>query len=285
MTALFVDHLTAIDAAILCPRRGLVGESWMADIVLEGPLDEQGMVMDFSHVKKRIKQAIDEWVDHTLIVPTRMKQLEMEEKGGQHLLRLTDATGQQLVHEAPRAAVSLIDAEEITCESLGAYLEARLPEVVSDSVEQVKVTLRHEEIPGAYYHYTHGLKKHDGHCQRIAHGHRSAIEIYKDGERDAQLEQGWADAWKAIYLATEEDVQSRPKKGGKEYLRFAYTSREGSFALELEKSRCVLMPLDTTVEHIACFIAATTAQKRPGHHFKVKAFEGIHKGAIAEIKN
>jgi len=48
-----------------------VGESWIADVVLGGELDEQGMVFDFSHVKRAIKQVIDAQVDHRLVVPKR----------------------------------------------------------------------------------------------------------------------------------------------------------------------------------------------------------------------
>ena len=50
---LFVDNLTNVDFSYLDADRGVVGETWLASIVLEGALDEQGMVCDFGIVKKK----------------------------------------------------------------------------------------------------------------------------------------------------------------------------------------------------------------------------------------
>jgi hypothetical protein len=59
---LFVNNLTNIDFSYLCPDRGLVGETWLVNIVLKGPIDPQGMVCDFGKVKKTLRT----WLDATL---------------------------------------------------------------------------------------------------------------------------------------------------------------------------------------------------------------------------
>jgi len=55
---LFVDQLTNLDFSYLDDKRGIVGETWLAHIELEGKLDKQGMICDFSHVKKKIRTSI-----------------------------------------------------------------------------------------------------------------------------------------------------------------------------------------------------------------------------------
>jgi 6-pyruvoyl-tetrahydropterin synthase len=276
MSRLFVEHLTVIDCASLDARRGLVGQSWIVDLELEGELDDQSMVLDFGLVKKQIKRAIDEGPDHSLIVPARHPGLRLESSQSQVQVWFDCAIG-PIVHHSPPAAVTLLDAAEVTPRALAAELETSLLHVVPANVHRLRVQLREELIAGACYHYTHGLKKHDGHCQRIAHGHRSRIEIRVDGERDPQLEQLWASRWTDIYLATREDIV-RQRDGR---LCTEYQSREGHFRLELPVARCALLETDSTVERIAEHIAEQIAALRPGRAIEVRAYEGVHKGAVA----
>ena len=156
-------------------------------------------------------------------------------------------------------------------------LQPLLAAVVPANVAEVVIGLREEVIHGPYYHYTHGLKKHAGHCQRIAHGHRSRVEIRIDGQRDAELEAAQAACWADIYLGTAEDLQS--DANGRH--RYEYRSAEGAFALELPAGRCELLASDTTVECIADHLADRAAVARPGREIAVRAFEGVMKGAIA----
>ena len=277
LSSLFVEQLTVIDCAYLDAQRGVVGESWIVDIELRGELDAQSMVLDFGEVKKRLKRALDDSADHTLIVPRRHAGLSVHEAGGRVDLEFRGPTAGAIEHSSPAIAVTLLDAEAVTAEALAAHLKPVLAAVVPANVAELVLNLRSEAISGPYYHYTHGLKKHAGHCQRIAHGHRSRIEILVDGVRDTALEAEQAARWADIYLGTREDRVSTAN--GRE--RYEYAAAEGTFALELPAERCDLLETDTTVECIADHLAGLAVAARPGRDIAVRAYEGVMKGAIA----
>lgn len=276
MTILFVEQLTIIDCAFLDAQRGLVGESWIVDLELEGELDEQSMVLDFGEVKRRLKLSIDEVADHKLIVPTLAPELDFQRGSAAPALAFKSELG-LIEHRSPAAAVCLVRAARVDAASLSAHLHAAIRAQLPANVHALRLHLRNEEIPDAYYHYTHGLKKHAGHCQRIAHGHRSRLEIRIDGQRDAKREQVWAESWRDIYLGSTFDLVAR--SGGR--LRFEYGASEGKFALELPEERCELIGTDSTVECLAELIASRVAAERPRSKIEVRAYEGVMKGAVA----
>ncbi len=277
MTCLFVEQLTVIDCAYLDAVRGLVGQSWIVDIELEGALDEQSMVLDFGAVKKRLKRAIDDSADHRLLVPLQDPRLRLQQLPGDMVALRYDAASGAIDHRSPALALALIDATIITPEAVANDLQPLLQDAVPATVSALRLTLRQEHIEGASYHYVHGLKKHDGACQRIAHGHRSRLEVRIDGQRDPGLEQLIATHWTDIYLGTRSDVIAH--REGR--LHFAYAAREGHYELTLPESRCDLLDGDTTVEAIAGHLATRLAALRPGCPLEVRAYEGVMKGAIA----
>lgn len=281
---LFVNRLTVLDFSYLHPRRGLLGESWLVDIELGGELDDQGMVFDFGDVKREVKRTLDQRFDHRLLVPIRHRGLRLDQPSGSDRLSLTfeQAGGETIRFAGPRQAVALIDADQITESTLAEAAVAALRPLMPANVEAVRLALRPEPIDGAFFHYSHGLKHHGGNCQRIAHGHRSRIEIYTDDRRAPELEADWADRWRDIYIASREDLAGERQAEGVRYLRFAYTAAQGDFELELPARGCYLIEPHTTIEHLAQHLAETLKAARPGQRFTARVFEGIDKGAVGE---
>ena len=278
MAKLFVDNLTVMDFSFLDQARGVVGESWIVDIELTGELDEQGMVFDFGHVKKQIKQFIDAQADHRLLVPAASPACQTRIADERLLIDFELDSGAVIHHESPADAVLLLAADRIDLKQIAEDLQTQLMSILPENVESVLIKMRPEAIDGAYFHYSHGLQKHQGQCQRIAHGHRSRIEIVLDGTRSAELEAHWAERLSDTYIATESHIVDEFIHNGIEHLRLAYTAAQGDFVISLPKDQVFVMPLVSTVENIAIHLAERVAGDASGVVL-VKAFEGVGKGA------
>lgn len=281
---LFVDNLTNVDFSFLDPQRGLLGETYLANIKLQGELDEQGMVCDFGTVKKIVRHWLDTELDHRLAVPIHSPHITLVDEGDFLDIRWQFGQGTQFLHtRSPRDAIALVDAETLSPESIARWCITQLKSLFPDSVAQLELSFTREEAPGSYYHYSHGLKKHLGNCQRIAHGHRSRIDIWENGHKSSELEQLWANRWSDIYIGTRADIKAEPIYNNAPYYHFAYISQQGPFELTIPQKVCYLIETDSTVELIAQHFAQATKIERPNSVIRVKAYEGIHKGAIAEL--
>ncbi len=281
MTTLFVERLTVIDFSYLHPERGLLGESWLLDVELGGTLDAQGMVLDFGEVKRQVKQMVDSEFDHRLLIPQHYAGAQIEASDTGCTVRYRCRPGYSIYHRGPAAASCLLEVDEITPESVAAAIEARLQPGLPRNVSRIKIRLHAEQHGGHFYHVSHGLKRHAGNCQRIAHGHRSRIEIFENGRRSPDLEAAWAARWSDIYIGTEADLLAERQCDGVTYCRFGYRSGQGVFELELPKARCYLIASDSTVENLAQHIADRLKCEKPQARFEVRAYEGIGKGAVA----
>ncbi|BBQ26646.1 MULTISPECIES: 6-carboxytetrahydropterin synthase [Aeromonas] len=290
---LFVRDLTVIDSSYLCERRGMVGESWLVDIEMSGELNEMSMLLDFGRVKKLIKSIIDEEVDHKLLVPTECPLVHV------HALDNDESTvdllrpGRAIHLRCPTQGIAFIPAPQVDKESVTRYLLGVLAKRLPGNIKDLSLTLRQERIEGAFYHYSHGLKKHDGNCQRIAHGHRSPIEIEVDGARNEELELNWAERWADIYLGTEEDrvalgelalserAEASLKEGNAHYIGFKYVAPQGLFQLAMPAAEVEMIDTDTTIELLAHYIAREVKKQVGDKFVKIVAYEGVGKGAIA----
>ncbi len=90
----------------------------------------------------------------------------------------------------------------------------------------------------------------------------------------------WAERWEDIYLGTREDLIRQDENT----LHFAYRARQGDFALSIPTRCCELLECDTTVEQLAQYIADDLAASHPGRDVRVRAYEGIGKGAVASTR-
>ncbi|GAC14225.1 6-pyruvoyl trahydropterin synthase family protein [Aliiglaciecola lipolytica] len=287
---LFVNDLTVMDFSYLCAQRGMVGESWIVDVILDGELNEESMVLDFGKVKKELKFLIDEYVDHKLLVPAEhpFSIINRDPNTDEVKVDFLRPDGKSIHLLCPAEAYAFVYAEEVDIVSVGQYLKEVIATHLPSNVEGIELILRPEVINTPFYHYTHGLKKHDGNCQRIAHGHRSKIIVYENDELSLDWQEYWAQRWSDIYIGSEEDIISHQSglftqslSDSSQHFLFAYESSQGEFSLAIPKAECEIVNTDSTVECLAQYIAVELKQQRPDSDFKVLAYEGVGKGAIA----
>ncbi|QEM91005.1 isocitrate dehydrogenase [Kosakonia radicincitans] len=286
---LFVNNLTVVDCSILNPETGMVGDSFIVDVILEGGLNSEGMVMDFSLVKKTVKRKLDNMADHVLIVPVANNNININQSGLNVDVALLLPGGlTKCFISGPAESFLLINAPAVSQEGLEQLLEKHLMPELPTEIKGIKVKLRREAIIGESYQYSHGLKKHSGNCQRIAHGHRSAIYIYVDGQRNQHWENYWGGKWNNCYLVTEEDISpvEHLSPRARAYwhqglIASSYRGSQGYFEAMTLKGDTDILPCDTTVESLALFIKSTMHSFLPDAAIEVHAFEGVGKGAIA----
>ena len=277
MSTLFVNKLTNIDFSFLHPYQGLVGESWLLDIQLKGSLNEEGMVLDFGLVKKAVRDYVDTSIDHCLVVPKDYEGCKLFENDGRLTIDFTLADGRSIKHTSVASAVCLLEADVVSTDTVTTNILQALSEVIPENVEELDIQLYPQPGLDLFYRYSHGLRKHQGNCQRIAHGHRSDLKIFIDDQEDINWRNYWFEHWEDIYIGTRHHVVDESDS----HLHFQYEAEQGVFELSLPKAVCYLIDNESTVENIAQHLADETAKLNPGKQVKIMAFEGIGKGAIA----
>ena len=150
---LFVNDLTVMDFSYLCSERG-ISAKWIVDVELDGNLNEESMIQDFAIVKKQLKSLIDQYVDHKLLIPVEHQFTNIVREQPDELVRVDfERPEQRSIHlTCPADAYAFIYAETITMTSVGDYLQDILAIHLPNNVAGIKLSLRTELIPSAFYH-------------------------------------------------------------------------------------------------------------------------------------
>ena len=232
---------------------------------------------------------IDNLVDHVLVVPTGNKNVQVESSKSTTAVSLFQLDGLlKCFISGPPGAFLLLPSAGITVTDLEHVIEKAILSELPHGIGEVHISLESEVINGTSYHYSHGLKKHDGNCQRIAHGHRSAIHIYVEGQRSLRLELYWGERVNNTYLVCAEDIVSVGQLSATaaalwhpDIIASAYCGSQGRFELLTLNEDTYTLPGDTTVESLALYVHDTIRAHLPAVMLEVHTFEGIDKGAIA----
>jgi 6-pyruvoyl-tetrahydropterin synthase len=280
--ALFLRDFTVLDCALLDPELGLLGESLHVSAELTGDLDEKGFIFDFGPAKKTLKRVVDDEMDHRLVVPSECASIR---RSG---IRLEYGDG--LAYESPAEALVVIEGAALTLEALSDYLAAACLRALPKNVSAVKIELRAEARfeTEPNFRYTHGLRLHDGNCQRLFHGHRNPLEVWIDGRRSLRHEHWLSREWENVHFAHVDTVANldeldlplgRRLKDHPGIAEIEYSAPQGRFWGRLPTSRIVLMETEPSIENIARLGCELVRSQGVNGALRVVAYEGLNKGA------
>jgi len=128
-----------------CSR--LHGHSYIVRIKLEGELDENGMVMDFVVIKKKLRAMIAE-MDHKILLPARSKIVKITEKNGS-----VEVTSCKKRYVFPAEDVMMLDVTTTTAEEMARMMTEK---IIGDidlpaTVKSVSIGLDEERGQTAWY--------------------------------------------------------------------------------------------------------------------------------------
>ncbi len=270
---LFVENVTIIDYAYLRPDVRIAGDSLILTVELRGELDHNGFIVDFGKLKPMVKQLVDSELDHRLLLPDRDRELIVEEIGGRVIVRYGTLT-----YEAPPLAIARLDAIAITHDTISQRIQQLVAPHLSPNVSALRCHLARDARAEqqASFAYTHGLRHHDGNCQRLLHGHRGVFVVIWDGIRDPELEGTLIQRFDGAHFASARDVSGDA---------VAYRAAQGDFTALLPAGRIVSMAVEPTIENIAqfAFEELVRGQGLDARRLMVRAYEGPNKGAMFSV--
>ena len=120
----------------------LHGHNYRAAAQLEGPLDDNSYVFDFTRLKKLLKEIADR-LDHRMLLPSRSELIRVEEEGNQVV-----ATYKEKRYVFPRSDVILLPIPNTTAEMLARWIAGRLRESLGE--QRVGLTAIQVEVEESF---------------------------------------------------------------------------------------------------------------------------------------
>lgn len=267
MAKIFIQDITLLDCAILSFYQIPCGKSWTVDATLEGDKDSEGVLFDFSSLKKNLKQIIDQKFDHKLFLDST----KIKEKN--HLsLSAYGPENRFFINTYPSAVREMKQWNQDISSEIEQEIEKEIKDSMPENISSVKISLRSPEQK-TQFHFTHCLPNHYGNCQRF-HGHSSCICVYKNDLLDLE---------KSLSISKILDNKYFIRKIYTELIendlmRISYSGSQGSVDLTMPSDHVILLDQECTIENIAEHIHTNFCGSDPQTF--VRIYEGLCKGAM-----
>ena len=128
-----------------CSR--LHGHSYIVRLRLEGNIGEEGMIMDFVVLKKKLKEMIDE-LDHKTLLPTASPDVSLKVSDSE-----VEAISCGKRYVFPRMDVTLLDIPTTTAEEMSKMMVKRMVSEITfpQNVKSISIGLDEERGQTAWY--------------------------------------------------------------------------------------------------------------------------------------
>lgn len=294
-STLFLNQISCVDHAYVDNKGHIVGGSWLPDVFVTGEVsDDESVVVDFSTIKKDIKNIIDDkedGFDHKLLFvvgySNGVQRLYVENE--QDMIEIkTDV----LTFTGPKNSVKIVYEIDYQ-EALRKHIEAELQVVYPATNISVIVNIKSDRVHGFadhsqhYFRYVHGLKSSTSWgCGNLAHGHLSFIEaIGGQPLANNMLLSHIVSQLDSVMFIYRENIISETDE--KIVIGYDKTiSDRGPFKIEFDprKIRHAILETETTIEYLAALIEQTYgANLRSLGIQQLLVSEGLSKGSMIDL--
>lgn len=272
-SSIFLSDLSVVDHAYIDDNGKVIGGSFNPGFIVTGSIDSvEQVVIDFSTVKKSLKQLIDQhiWNPETNGFDHKIWWIEGFSKGtiekSDHADRYIITTP-ALTAEVPTDALKIIKKIEgynpdhsisyiglaleqfLTIEMIKLYPNVN---VKVECFNNINVHLIASKIPYQYFTYSHGLKDSTSYgCQNLLHGHLSFIQ-HQDVDIITRIAN---DLDGAVFVNRSNIIMDTDNE-----LTLTYTTpQRGYFTATYKKdsNKIIILDTETTIEWIAEFVKDT----------------------------
>lgn len=308
---MFLNNLSVVDHGVIDTDGNVVGGSYNPSFLVGGKIDPvEQVVVDFSQIKKQLKNSIDDPVtgfDHKLWVVEHFSNCDVLIDGN-HIVdfdkldsdfydrskTVTLKTPFACI-DLPKDAIKFIPTQGVrrsySTDSAGVwfqqYLRQQFPNLQIQCRNTVDVHTYYpkEQYTPFYFTYAHGLKNSTSWgCQNIGHGHLSFVQIESQHKRADQVAQSIAtDLNRTMFINKENLLKIRTNQFSVQYT----SSNRGLFSaifIDNVNQKCVVLDSETTIEHLVDYVCNKyTRELQSIQARSVFVSEGLSKGAWREL--
>jgi 6-pyruvoyl-tetrahydropterin synthase len=293
---IFLKNIVSLDFCYATPKN-LTGLSLLVDVVIEGDVNANGMVIDFAHVKKLIKSVTSSF-DHKVVA--KKEELLYE---GQDTLVFEKAFNhhETFIMESPKETFCTLEdslssqfQNKAELKKLEQFLNAKVFLALKEKnplITSIQLTLR--KAPSYTSFYMHSLPFHEGYCQRF-HGHSTKVAILENKKLHKPLSKKAQNFLKGFFFISKHYEKPLSSKEAKDFIKrletlkgaplpflkesvfISYEGHEGQVRFLIPKRFVYLLDTESTAEMIHRELMNSLDLNKK---YEVFLYEGYFKGA------